>query len=501
MENLLEVFGYAYAQRALLASSLVGISCGVLGCFIVLRNMSLIGDALSHAILPGVVVGFLIAGHSVFAFFVGSVVAGLIAALLITWLQRNARTKEDAAIGIVFSAMFALGIIGISAITRQEGVHLDMKDFLFGNVLGIANQDLWLTGMITVYTLLSVVAFYRFFFVTTFQSVMARSAGINVNLMHYFLMLLLSFVIVASLQSVGVILVVAMLIIPASTAYLLTNKLKHMLWLAALSGVISSVSGLVLAIVFETTPGPAMTLVAAFLYVLALCFSPEKGLVVQWYIKRKRQAAMAGEDVLKAAVKQKEKGDLRLLGLAEQLAVTPAKLQQLLKPLVRKGLLTVNGPQFDLSVAGKKRAYELIRAHRLWETYLVQEMGLATDQIHSQAEAFEHRLPEKFLQEVDAQLGYPQFDPHGSPIPQKSREPLQLSKLDAGDQLMLLTDQLNDNISLRLWKLGINPNSVLLLEAKDEAVYRLQTANKSLEMDAKLAEQVLVVKVNSALSV
>ena len=193
LNELIEILQQAYALRALLASILVGITCGLLGVFIVLRNMSLIGDALSHAILPGVVAGFLIAGHSLIAFFTGSVVAGLLAATAITWLQRKVKAREDAAIGIIFSAMFALGIIGISAVTRKQGVHLDMKDFLFGNVLGIGNDDLWLGGLIALYTVACILLFYRFFFITTFQAVTAQTSGIRVDWMHYFMMLLLSF--------------------------------------------------------------------------------------------------------------------------------------------------------------------------------------------------------------------------------------------------------------------------------------------------------------------
>ncbi|MDX1666989.1 MAG: metal ABC transporter permease, partial [Saprospiraceae bacterium] len=225
MQELIEVFQYEWAQRALLASAMVGVMCGVLGCFIVLRNMSLIGDALAHAILPGVVFAFMIVGYSALGFFVGSVIAGLIAAVGITWIQHNVRTKNDAAIGIVFTAMFSVGVMGISWISRNEGVHLDLKDFLFGNVLGVANQDLYLTALVTVYVLVSVVVFYRYLFISTFQPVVAQTMGISVKMIHYFLMLLLSFAVVASLQTVGVILVVAMLITPASTALLLASRL------------------------------------------------------------------------------------------------------------------------------------------------------------------------------------------------------------------------------------------------------------------------------------
>ena len=492
-QELTDVFGYAYAQRALLASVLVGITCGLLGVFIVLRNMSLIGDALSHAILPGVVAGFLIAGHSIFAFFTGSVIAGLLAALSITWLQRNVKTKEDAAIGIVFSAMFALGIIGISAVTRQEGVHLDMKDFLFGNVLGIADQDLWLTGLIMAYTLVCLVAFYRYFFVTTFQAVMAQTAGINANLMHYFIMMLLSFAVVASLQSVGVILVVAMLIIPASTALLLSNRLPVVLVLSAVVGVLSASMGLIFAILWETTPGPAMTLVATAFYLLAMLFSPQKGLFVQWLRRLKRQRIQALEDVLKALVKLQERGVKDLAATAAAMEVSPQKLRRQLQAMQQKRWIeSWRNQHIQLSAAGLERGYHLIRAHRIWESYLVQEMGLQTDQIHGQAEQFEHRLPEVFLQEVEAHLGFPTTDPHGSPIPQQSNAALVLAQLPLGSRAMVLTAQKSATVSSALWKLGITPNQVLQVEAQLATIMVVRSAQNSFELPLSLPKQVLV---------
>ena len=189
--EILEILQYEWAIRALIASSMIGVMCGILGVFIVLRNMSLIGDALSHAVLPGVVLGFVVAGYSVLGFFAGAVFAGIVTAILITWLQRNVPIKNDAAMGIVFTAMFSIGVMWISRISRQDGVHLDLKDFLFGNALGVSNEDLYLTGAITIFVILSVIVFYRYLFATTFQVVIAQTLGIPVKAVYYFLMLAL----------------------------------------------------------------------------------------------------------------------------------------------------------------------------------------------------------------------------------------------------------------------------------------------------------------------
>jgi ABC-type Mn2+/Zn2+ transport system permease subunit len=215
--DLWQIIQEPWAMRALLASTMVGITCGILGAFIVLRNMSLIGDALSHAILPGVAVAFIFFGYNTIGFFFGTVIAGLLFAIVMTWIQQNTRTKNDAVIGIVFTAMFSIGVIAISAISKT-GVHLDLKDFLFGNVLGVADQDLWMTGIVMVMVVLSIIVFYRYLFASTFQPTIASTMGIPVRFIHYYLMLLLSFSVVAAMQTVGVILVVAMLITPASTA-------------------------------------------------------------------------------------------------------------------------------------------------------------------------------------------------------------------------------------------------------------------------------------------
>ncbi|MGK0387568.1 MAG: ABC-type Mn2+/Zn2+ transport system permease subunit [Maribacter sp.] len=309
----------AWAPRALIASSLVGIMCGVLGCFVVLRNMSLIGDALSHAVLPGVVFAFIginllgqvflceglsieeceavLKNYQSIAFFLGSVAAALLAAILITWIQRNVRTENDAAIGIVFTTMFSIGVIGISAISKGHGVHLDLKDMLFGNILGVSNEDLWITIIVAFIVVGSVILFYRQLFATTFQPIVAETMGIRTNAIHYLLMLVLSFAVVASMRMVGVILVVAMLITPAATALLLSDRLKQVIVLAGVIGFVAAAVGVNLAIILDTTPGPAIVVTSTILYILAVIFSPKKGLIVKSLNKQKVKSAIDQEQI------------------------------------------------------------------------------------------------------------------------------------------------------------------------------------------------------------
>lgn len=447
-----------WAFRALLASIMVGISCGILGAFIVLRNMSLVGDALSHAILPGVVFAFvLFGGYSVWGFFLGSVAAGLLAALLITWIQNNIQTRNDAAIGIVFTAMFSIGVIGISHLSRNEGAHIDLKDFLFGNVLGVSDQDLVLSFLVLLVVVAGIILFYRPLFITTFQSVVAKTMGIRVELVHYFLMLLLSFAVVSALQTVGVILVVAMLITPASTALLLSDRLKNVIFLSALIGIIAAIGGMVAAILFDTTPGPAIAIVATLMYLLAAIFAPEKGFFVRYWIRTKERWKVESEDVLKEAYSLQLKEELTLESLGEKLGWNKGKLNRFIQQLKQQDLIQKS--EFQLTSKGRKKAEKLVRAHRLWETYLVNKMGMDASQIHEEAERLEHHLTEEILSEVDEVLDFPSLDPHGSPIPDKIHFLAEEVKREVPKDFEVIDEQQSSKISSQLWKLGVGPNS------------------------------------------
>ncbi|MFT4760798.1 MAG: ABC-type Mn2+/Zn2+ transport system permease subunit [Paraglaciecola sp.] len=491
MLDFFQQFQELYIQRALMASSMVGLMCGVLGCFIVLRNMALIGDALAHSVLPGVVVAFILVGHNPLAFFIGSVIAGLATSVGITWIQHNARTKNDAAIGIVFTAMFAIGVIGISKISRRPGVHLDLNDFLFGDVLGVANEDLYLTGAVLVYVLISVVVFYRYLFAATFQPIIAETMGISVKTIHYFLMLLLSFAVVASLKSVGLILVVAMLITPASTALLLSNRLHWVVFMSGIIGLISAVLGLVIAIILDITPAPTMAVVATLLYLLAVFFAPDKGVIPRFLQRRKLQRKIQLEDILKQTFRLQQKGLLNSNNLLNNLGFGKAILNKQLKYLKSKGLFAKQ--QLALTHEGKEEAKRLVRAHRLWETYLVDQLGLTEDQIHEAAEKYEHLLTDEILDEVDATLGFPMHDPHGSPIPTKRGLPdFPLSHLDLSKLAKIAKDQNGEQIYAKLWQLGLLPDAVFSVVKKVGDVIFIEQNGKEIQLSGVLARQVNV---------
>lgn len=240
MNFINDLMVYEFLQKALITSVVVGIISGIIGSFIVLRGMALMGDAISHAVLPGVAISYIMGIN----YFYGAVVFGILTALGIGAIDQNSRIKNDASIGIVFSAAFALGIV---LITKAQSA-TDLTQILFGNLLHVRTSDMILTIITGVIVLIFVILFYKELLVSSFDETMAQVYGLKTKLIHYGIMILLTLVTVASLQTVGVILVVSMLVTPASTAYLLTDRLSTMIILSSIFGALSLLLAFTLAI-------------------------------------------------------------------------------------------------------------------------------------------------------------------------------------------------------------------------------------------------------------
>ena len=264
---------YNFLQAALITSILVGVMSGVIGSFIILRGLSLMGDAISHAVLPGVAVAYMLGINLL----LGASIFGILAAMLIGYVASHSKLKNDTAIGIVFSAFYALGFVLISLAESSSNLH----HILFGNVLAVSDRDLITTTCVLIAVILFIVIFYKELLITSFDETFARTYGLRTQMVHYalMLMLMLTLVTVSSLQTVGIILVVAMLITPAATAFLWTNKLHWMLVDSAIFGALASLIGLFLSYTLNWSSGPAIVLVAAFIFGVSFIFSPKQGLV------------------------------------------------------------------------------------------------------------------------------------------------------------------------------------------------------------------------------
>lgn len=257
IDLILSPLEYAFMVRAFLAALMVGMVCAVVGSYVVLRGMAFFGDALAHSILPGIAVGYLIGGGARDPLFWGAMIAALISSFGISAISRGTNIKEDTAIGIIFAGMFALGIALISSVRNYS---IDLTHFLFGDVLGIRSADLWLIFIFGGLILLSVLAFYKEFLVLSFDPILAETLRLPARLLDNFLIVLISIAIVISLQTVGVALMVAMLVTPAATAFLLTRRLPFMMLIAALLASIASIVGLYVSYYLNIASGSAIVL-------------------------------------------------------------------------------------------------------------------------------------------------------------------------------------------------------------------------------------------------
>lgn len=278
IDGLLAPLSYAFIQRGLLAALMVGILCSVIGCYVVLRSMAFLGDAMAHAVLPGVAVAYLLGRNLT----LGAMAAALVVALGVGLFSRRGMIKEDTAIGVLFAAALSLGVVLISSIRTYA---VDLSHILFGNVLGVSSLDLWLTAIMGIVILIAILVFYRQFLVISFDPVLAATLRMRVGLFNNLLLVLLALTIVISMQTVGVALVAAMLVTPAATAYMLVRRLPVMMVLSGLIGGFSSLVGLFASYHLNVASGAAIVLTTTLIFLVVFLFAPQRGLV--WELTRR----------------------------------------------------------------------------------------------------------------------------------------------------------------------------------------------------------------------
>ena len=264
---------FEFMVKAILVSALVGVVCSALSCFMILKGWALMGDAVSHAVLPGVVIAYVLN----IPFAIGAFVFGVGSVIAIGFIKAKTRVKEDTVIGLVFTGFFALGIVLVSKVKST----IDLGHILFGNVLGIADSDIIQTVIISIVTLVTLAILRKDLILFCFDSTHARSIGLNITFLYYVLLSLLSLTAVAGLQTVGIILVVAMLVTPGATAYLLSDRFDHMLLIAMASGMFSSVIGTYISYHIDGSTGGCIVVLQTLLFLIAMIFAPKHGLLVR----------------------------------------------------------------------------------------------------------------------------------------------------------------------------------------------------------------------------
>lgn len=429
---------------AMLAGVLAAVTCGLLGNFLVLRRQSLMGDAISHAVLPGIVLGFIVAGsRETLPMFVGAGVSALAAVLIIEGLRRVARVEEGAAMGVGFSILFALGVLLIEQASAR-GVDLDAQCVLYGqleyvnwypptdwsawdvSLLRELPRQLWTLGGVTLASILFVGVFYKELRLTAFDPALASALGFRAGLVQTAMLVMVAAATVASFEAVGSILVIAMLIVPAATARLMTDRYSRQITISALLALVTGALGYVAGAfapdwvglrlggseIHALNVAGMIPLVGGAFLALAVFLAPAHGVV--WRAVRRRRLALsvAIEDVLAALYRAEE----RSLPASEAPILTTPTTLRALSALLSQGLVerTRTGA-WRLREEGRRRAASIVRRHRLWESWLVDEMGLRPDHVHQTAEVLEHLASDAGALEPDLPVRL--TDPHQRPIP------------------------------------------------------------------------------------
>lgn len=432
--SLLQLLSDPLAWWSIGVSLLVSIPCSVLGCYLVLRRMSLLGDAISHAILPGIVLAYVFSGGAAAVpMFAGAIVVGVLTAVLTQSLHTFGRVSEDSSMGVVFTSLFALGVVLLAGLGSR--VHLDVDCMIFGKI-ETALIDTTTVGGIDVPRVVPNLAFagcavaifvtllWKELKIASFDPALATAMGLRAAWVHYALMALVALVAVASFEAAGSILVVAMLIVPAATAYLLTDRLGSMLLLSMVVACISSLGGCLAALRFNRSVPGLMATVAGAQFALAVAFGPRHGLVPRWIGRWLLSLRIVSEDVAAMLYRAEELASRRGRppGLERSVCAQAAGGG----PMARLALTrlrwnaetqsTADG-RIVLTDRGRSRAQSLVRSHRLWEAYLVAHFELPLDHLHEPAERVEHFIGPDLQERLAAELQLPDLDPHGRTIP------------------------------------------------------------------------------------
>jgi len=415
----------------IIIGSLCAAGCAVPGTILVLRRMSLMGDAISHTVLPGIAIAFLITGsRDPTAMLIGAVVVGLITAFLVQAIQSLGNVEVGASMGIVFTVLFAFGLV----LMRQAIDHVDIDpDCVLNGAIEFAwfdqNPDGWgiprgaiVNGVMFIVNIIILFLFYKEFKITSFDPSLAKSQGLNPAFMHYLLMTMTAATAVAAFETVGSILVVAMFIVPPATAYLLTDRYGIFIFLSLIVAIVAAILGHVSAITVPTwfgfsgtTTAGAMAVAAGVLFAVAWVAAPNQGLISKLLRNVHARSHIFREDVIGLLwrIEERNQGEPNVDDLPKLLGVKSRIVRRALKMLVKQGAIQKSTSSWCLTSEGRSRAATIVRSHRLWEVYLDKHYPQDIHQIHQAASRLEHVT----TVEMQMDLGSAEIDPHGKPVP------------------------------------------------------------------------------------
>lgn len=426
-------FWQQFADTSVLLVSLgvmlIGGGAAMVGTFTFVRKRALLGDAIAHAVLPGVVLAFMVTGDKQpFGLLLGAVLAGLLSLWYMDVITNHSKIKPDAAIGAVLSLFFGLGILLLTAIQgRGDAQQAGLDKFLFGKAASLSRQDVMVFAGTTLLVLTVVMFLFRRYVAVSFDRDFALSAGLPVKLLEFSLSVLTVLTVATGIQAVGVVLMAALLITPSAAARFWTDNMGKLTALSAVFGIVAGLGGTLISYTATGMPtGPWIVVILSMIALVSVMLAPGQGILARGRQNRINSRKIQGENVLKIFFMAGERSGKIVFSLADLQAVREFPehdLARILRRLSLRGLVErVSDNQWQLTDSGILESRRIVRLHRLWELYLSHRLGMEDDHIHDSAEAMEHLLTPELEQQLLEELAYPLRDPHDSPIPYDTKK-------------------------------------------------------------------------------
>ena len=427
MEDFINFFSFSdpNIRYVVGGSVLLAVSSAIVGCFTFLKKKELVGDAVAHSVLPGVCLAFMLSGtKNPIYLIIGAFITGWLSLILIDFITAHSKIKEDTAIGLILSVFFGIGILLLTVIQHSgNAAQTGLDSFLFGKAAALVGQDLYVFGLIAITLLIVVFFFYKEFTLISFDENFAKAIGFPVRRLELLLTTLTVLAVVAGIQAVGVVLMAAMLITPAAAARFWTDRLKVMLFLAALFGGISGIIGAYISYIAPSMPtGPWIVMVISIIAIISFFVAPGKGIFYRLIRQKTIKTRILEENILKMFYQLGEFdqsfGKSRTPN--ELLKRRPMQKNLLMKGLNKlrfQGFIKKTTDGWKLTTEGKIKGQRTVKLHRLWEVYLTEYLRIAPDHVHDDADNIEHILTPELEARLEKLLDYPETDPHKSTIP------------------------------------------------------------------------------------
>ncbi len=424
MEDFLYFFTFQDSSIAfvVIGITLLGLGSAYVGTYSFLDKKALLGDAISHAVLPGICLGFILAGEKNPIYIVsGAFLSGALATFLTSWIRSNTKLSEDAIIASILSVFFGFGVVLLTVIQKSGNPEMaGLNQFIFGNAIAILEEDLYIYGGLAVLIIITLTLFQKEFSMLVFNPDFGKAVGYPMGLIRLIFNVLMILAVVIGIQAIGVVLMAALLITPGAAARFWTDRLHKLLIIAGLFSVISGIIGTYISFVLPQMPtGPWVVVSLSFLALISFLFAPKKG-VLSRTIARQRYLNKTHRDHLLKALQHGLESGKKYLSIEEIYESFPyqiSKSKKSIDNLIKSGLITKNQNLIILTNEGKSEAKRIVRLHRLWELYLNEYMNIAPDHVHDTAEKLEHILTPEVETLLEKRLNFPKLDPHQENIP------------------------------------------------------------------------------------